>query len=379
MSTILGGALQFIQSYSLNTRSSPPTDPTKASTIGFKCGRTSRKMKCGRTSPLGDFMTKAGDALHPSSAVLLGDAFDLIDLIGDNEIDLLLTSPPYWGLRAYGLEYRDDVLAQWQSAGNAPECPPPYHWYRDAGGILGLEPYPHWHVAHLVEFFAKVRTKLKCSGSLWINLGDTYFSRWSSIRDDGRQGFNDRRIRRRTPSGGYLLDKQLLLVPARFAIAMQEAGWILRNDLIWSKPNIMPRPEKDRLRLSHEHWFHFVQRNPRGRPQYYYDIGSCEDGARDVITIFTRSGGGNHSATFPSTLVRSRIVSTCPKDGLMLDPFCGSGCALVEALKSERRALGFELSESFAALARANVSKVLSCGRDLSSQNTEDITTVKSL
>ena len=322
-------------------------------------------------------MVEAGHGAHPESTVLRGDAFDLINRIDDNEIDLVLTSPPYWGLRSYGLEYRDDVLAQWQQAGNVPELPPSYEWYRDAGGVLGLEPYPHWYVAHLVQFFARARSKLKQSGSLWVNLGDTYFARWSSIRDEGRQGFNKRRTRRRTPSGGYLRDKQLLLVPARFAIAMQEAGWILRNDLIWSKPNVMPRPETDRLRLSHEHWFHFVLRNPRGRARYFYDLERCEDGARDVVTIFAGSGGGQHSATFPSTLVRPRILSSCPRDGLMLDPFCGSGQALVEALSSDRRAVGFELSESFAELARVNISAAICRNVDLTCQNTRGITSAR--
>lgn len=289
--------------------------------------------------------------------VLQGDAFDLVNCLEDGEVDLVLTSPPYWGLRSYGLEWREDVLQQWQVAGNVDEAPPPYEWYRNAGGILGLEPFPHWYVAHLVEFFGKVRSKLRQSGNVWVNLGDTYFSRWSSIRDEGRQGFNEGRTRRRTPSRGYLRDKQLLLVPARFAIAMQEAGWILRNDLIWSKPNVMPRPESDRLRLSHEHWFHFVLRNPRGRPRYYYDLGACETGARDVVAGLVKSGGGHHSATFPSTLVRPRIVSSCRSGGLVVDPFCGSGRALVEAMKTDRRAVGFELSERFAELARVNVAK----------------------
>ena len=322
-------------------------------------------------------MTESGTEPPPDSSVLAGDAFDLINHIDAGTIDLVLTSPPFWGLRSYGLEHRDDVLAQWQQAGHDPERPPPYDWYRDAGGVLGLEPYPHWYVAHLVEFFARARSKLKQSGSLWVNVGDTYFARWSSIRDNGRQGINEQRTRRRTPSGGYLRDKQLLLVPARFAIAMQEAGWILRNDLIWSKPNVMPRPESDRLRLSHEHWFHFVLRNPRGRPQYFYDLEGCEDGARDVVTIFTSAGDGHHTATFPPTLVRPRIVSSCPPDGLMLDPFCGSGRALVEALETGRRAVGFELSESFAQLARTNVAEVLSRKGDSTSQITKGMTAVR--
>ena len=321
-------------------------------------------------------MVNKGNEAHLESIVLEGDAFDLINRV-DDDIDLVLTSPPFWGLRSYGLEHRDDVLAQWLRAGHDADVPPTYEWYRDAGGILGLEPYPRWYIAHLVEFFTKARNKLKQSGSMWVNVGDTYFARWSSIRDDGRQGLNEHRTRRRTPSGGYLRDKQLLLIPARFAIAMQEAGWILRNDLIWSKPNVMPRPESDRLRLSHEHWFHFVLRNPRGRPQYYYDLEECEDGARDVVTIPAGAGDGNHTATFPSTVVRPRILSSCPPGGLMLDPFCGSGRALVQALASGRRAVGFELSESFAQLARANVVEVVSRNGDSASRDTKGMTAVR--
>ena len=295
-------------------------------------------------------------ASNLDSAVWVGDAFDLIDEVDEGAVDLILTSPPYWGLRSYGFEYRDDILLQWQATGRSPLEVPSYGWYRNAGGVLGLEPYPEWYVAHLIEFFGLARGKLKQQGSLWVNLGDTYFSRWSSIRDEGRQGFKGRRLRRRTPSGGYLQDKQLLLIPARFAIAMQDAGWILRNDLIWSKPNVMPRPETDRLRLSHEHWFHFVLRNPRGRPSYFYDLDSCEDGARDVVTSFATRGRDGHTATFPTAVVRPRILSACPPGGLVLDPFCGTGRALTEALQSGRRALGFELSESFASTARASVS-----------------------
>lgn len=322
-------------------------------------------------------MATTDGGARPDSMVLIGDAFDLIDKIEGDAIDLVLTSPPFWGLRSYGLEHRDDVLAQWLQSGHDPGEPPSYGWYRDAGGVLGLEPYPQWYVAHLVEFFARAQRTLKQPGSVWVNLGDTYFSRWSSIRDEGRQGFNRHRRRRRTPSGGYLRDKQLLLVPARFAIAMQDAGWILRNDLIWYKPNVMPRPESDRLRLSHEHWFHFVLRSPRGRPQYFYDLKGCEEGARDVVTVPTRSGGGQHTATFPPTLVRPRILSSCPPSGLMLDPFCGSGRSLVEALEAGRRALGFELSDSFAQLARANVAEVFARVANSSSRDATKMTAAR--
>ena len=122
----------------------------------------------------------------------------------------------------------------------------------------GWSRYPSGTVAHLVEMFERFRPALKPAGSLWINVGDTYFARWASIRQRGRQGLGDTsRQRRRTPMGGYRQEKQLLMVPARFAVAMQNRRWILRNDLIWHKPNVPPRPETDRLRLSHEHFLPF--------------------------------------------------------------------------------------------------------------------------
>lgn len=284
-----------------------------------------------------------------------GDAFDLVGELPRSQVDLVLTSPPYWGLRSYGLEHSEAVLERWRTAGCTDDRVPPYDWYRDAGGVLGMEPFPDWYIAHLVEFFTRARTKLKGTGSVWVNLGDTYFARWGSIRENGRQGLNAERSRRRTPSGGYLHDKQMLMIPARFAIAMQEAGWILRNDLVWSKPHVMPRPEVDRLRLSHEHWFHFVLRNPKGRPSYYYDLDECEPGARDVVTCVAAPGSDGHTATFPAEIVRPRILSSCPPDGFVLDPFCGTARSIVEAVTQGRRGLGFELSETHARAARRNV------------------------
>jgi len=298
-------------------------------------------------------MIRAADeeasGLEPLKAqILQGDAFDLIDQIPPQSVDLILTSPPYWGLRSYGLDHDDTVVEKWEAAGCSTDRVPPYDWYRTSGGQLGREAFPHWYAEHLVEFFAKAAKVLKTSGNVWLNLGDTYFARWSSIRDDGRQGLIENRLRRRTPSGGYLHDKQLLLIPARCAIALQDHGWILRNDLIWAKPHPLPRPEKDRLRLSHEHWFHFVRRNSGNRPRYYYDIEACEPGNRDVVTVNTLSHKNGHSAAFPGELIQPRILSSCPPGGLVLDPFSGTGTVVTEALRLGRRAIGFEKNVKYA-------------------------------
>jgi DNA modification methylase len=297
------------------------------------------------------------DAESPSvpEGIWNGDSFDLIKRVGEDTLDLILTSPPYWGLRSYGLEHDENLLERWEALGCSRSRVPHWDWYRDEGGVLGLEPFPEWYIAHLVEFFGRARRALKPTASLWINVGDTYFARWSSIRDRGRQGIVAERTRRRTPSGGYLQDKQLLLIPARFAIAMQDAGWILRNDLIWAKPNPIPRPESDRLRLSHEHWFHFVPRQRSGRAAYYYKLDECEKGNLDVVTYATSSGTAGHSATFPRALIERRILSTSPPSGVVLDPFCGTGVTVVESVRLGRRGIGFEMSEANADLARRNL------------------------
>lgn len=282
-----------------------------------------------------------------------GDAYDLLATLPEASVDLIITSPPYWGLRSYGQQHDESVLKKWLDLGNDVSDAPSYDWYRQNGGMLGLEPLPEWFVAHLVEIFERGKDALKPGGSMWINLGDTYFARWSSIRENGRQGLGgNARERRRTPMGGFRQEKQLLMVPARFAIAMQDNRWILRNDLIWSKPNVPPRPEVDRLRLSHEHFFHFVKRQKEGRPKYYYKLDQVEDGTRDVVEVNVGSGSGGHSATFPLKLIKPRIVSSCPPRGTVLDPFCGTGRALTVAIETGRKAIGFEMNEPFVKAAR---------------------------
>lgn len=292
-----------------------------------------------------------------SAQVLTGDAFSLVEDLAAESVDLIITSPPYWGLRSYDLDHNWMILEEWRLQAKG-EGIPSYRWYKEHGGILGLEPLPEWYVFHLAEFFRSARSCLKKQGSLWINLGDTYFARWSSIRDRGRQGLGDNlRQRRRTPMGGFRQEKQLLLIPARFAIAMQDRRWILRNDLIWYKPNVPPRPEADRLRLAHEHFFHFVLRPTEGRAKYYYDQSALNGDKDDVVTCNVRAGQDNHSATFPEEIITPRILSSCPPGGVVLDPFCGTGRALSVAMKHGRQALGFEVSPGYAAATRTYLEK----------------------
>lgn len=282
-----------------------------------------------------------------------GDAYDLVQTLPEHSVDLLITSPPYWGLRDYDQDHNWNILGEWKKLDKDPLEPPPYDWYRKHGGILGLEPYPEWYVSNLVEILSHAQKFLKPRGSMWVNIGDTYFARWSSIRKKGRQGLGDKkRDRRRTPSGGYRLDKQLLMIPARFAIAMQERRWILRNDLIWHKPNVPPRPETDRLRLAHEHFYHFAKRPKAGRASYYYDMSAVEPAGNDVVTYLVRPGQDGHSATFPEELIKPRILSSCPEGGVVLDPFCGTGRSLAVALANHRKAIGFDIGPHFVEASR---------------------------
>jgi site-specific DNA-methyltransferase (cytosine-N4-specific) len=297
-------------------------------------------------------------AKHPSlvparAEIRTGDAYDLAADLRPGSIDTILTSPPYWGLRTYDEDHNWEILREWLATPKGATDIPPYEWYREHGGLLGMEPLPEWYIAHLIEIFARLKPAVKATGSVWVNIGDTYFARWASIRDRGRQGLGDNpRQRRRVPMGGYRQEKQLLLIPARFAIGMQEHRWILRNDLIWFKPNVPPRPEKDRLRLSHEHFFHFAQRPSSGRARYYYDLSQAEPGAVDVVTCNVRSGEEDHSATFPEKLIAPRIASSCPPGGTVLDPFAGTGRTLTVSLAMGRSAIGFEISKAFSQSAR---------------------------
>jgi len=294
-----------------------------------------------------------------SFRVEVGDAYDLFSTIPANSIDCIITSPPYWGHRTYEQDHNWNIYDNWRNVGNASGGVPSYEWYRSNGGVLGLEPLPEWYISHLTEIFDLALRVLKPAGNLWVNLGDTYFARWASIRPKGRQGLGeDFRFRRKTPMGGYRQEKQLLMIPARFAIAMENRRWILRNDVIWYKPNVPPRPEVDRLRLSHEHFYHFVKRPTEGRAKYYYDLSKVEDGATDVICVNASPGENGHSATFPEDLIRPRILSSCPPGGVVLDPFCGSGRSLKVSVESGRHAIGFDIVSGYVEAVRTTLNNI---------------------
>lgn len=259
----------------------------------------------------------------------LGNAETVLSQLATGSVDCIVTSPPYYGKRDYKVD-----------------------------GQLGLESHPQAYIDNLVRVFYEAKRVLKPSGSLWVNIGDTYWSgKGKSHGIDIKQ--KNRRFDRpqdKSGDGVWCVPKQLLLIPHRFAIAMQEEGWIVRNDNVWYKPAPTPDPITDRCALTHEYVFHFVKQK-----RYYFNAKAVALPSKgksetkpplSVWTISTVSKQNSlyqkkHIAIFPEALVTLPILATCPPGGVLLDPFCGSGTALIVAvnLKEGRKAIGVDISE----------------------------------
>jgi DNA modification methylase len=274
--------------------------------------------------------------------IIPGDCIAGLRTLSDASIHCCVTSPPYWGLRDYGHD-----------------------------GQIGLEATPEAYVARMVEVFREVRRVLRDDGTLWLNLGDSYGSR-----------------------------KQLCGIPWRVAFALQEDGWVLRQDIIWAKPNPMPESTKDRCTKAHEYVFLLTKseryafdaesiseqaKDPLGfkyqggwtemrkhvEPELRVQAGNCrtETGSvphfasgygdrrnrRSVWTITTKPYSGAHFAVMPADLVEPCIKAGCPEAGTVLDPFAGSGTTLAVAAQLGRNAIGCELNPEYIALAERRI------------------------
>ena len=301
----------------------------------------------------------------PSTSVFYGDAWQLASTLAPASIDCIVTSPPYWGLRDYG----------------HPEQ-------------FGLESTPQEYVAKLVDLFARLRPALKDEGTVWLNLGDSYAaggmsnpSSKSTLGGGNDRGAEAYSIVRLRPSD--LKPKDLCGIPWRVAFALQEDGWWLRSDIIWSKPNPMPESVTDRPTKSHEYLFllakseryYFDQEavreaaetephapgwSPRdaealASARYRADGSSCSqyaepqrvwgsNGGRNIRTVWslsTRPYSGAHFAVFPPEIPERCIKAGSSEGGTVLDPFAGSGTTLEVARKLGRNAIGFELNEGY--------------------------------
>lgn len=287
--------------------------------------------------------------------LLHGDALDVARTLAPKSVRTIVTSPPYFGLRDYGME------AQY-----------------------GAESTVQDYVAHLVELFRELRDALTDDGTLWLNLGDSWASRWGSQRDRSQLHLPDNERQRRPRVEGFV-DKQLLMTPARTAIALQDDGWILRSDIIWAKPNSMPEGVADRPTKSHEHVFLLAK-----SPRYFYDAAAIAEpvadstvsrlaqsnlanqtgavrangGAktngnmkavgngvtrnkRDVWTVQTVPFADAHFALYPPELIRPCILAGSEEGDTVLDPFSGSGTTGMVATQEGRKYIGIDLNSDY--------------------------------
>lgn len=236
---------------------------------------------------------------------------------------------------------------------------PPYYWQRDyeVDGQIGHEPSIDGYVDALVEVFSKVKKALTPDGTLFLNLGDTYYSAKGKPHgvDDKHRGRNMMRKHLRAVDGPGLglPRKSLIGIPWRVALAMQEDGWTLRSSVIWQRPGTLPEPTAhDRPWRTHENVFIFSK-----GPRYFFNREGLQ-GEDDVWKIIARpENPGSHFAPYPRELVDRCLACGCPEGGTVLDPFVGSGTTMVSALASGRQAVGIELKPEYADFAAKRIKK----------------------
>jgi DNA modification methylase len=336
------------------------------------------------------------------------DAVDGIKLLDNESIDCIVTSPPYWACRDYGISltkwpeitYRPNILYDFTITVPAIES------------CLGLEEDPVHFIAHTVYIFRLLKEKLKKTGTLWLNLGDTYSqpnhgSGGSRIIEDKKykncptlRRFDAPKFKNKVPN------KNLMGIPWAVAEALKAEGWYLRMDIIWHKPNPMPESAKDRPTKAHEYLFLLskskryyynykaimepvlkpeastkedIERamirkrstDPKGNAKTFRGGAYCNNSTfnnskggnrtvsgnvvdkygmknkRDVWTIASQPFSEAHFATFPPKLVEPCILAGCPVGGVVLDPFMGSGTTKHVALQNQRNCIGFDLNPEY--------------------------------
>lgn len=235
---------------------------------------------------------------------------------------------------------------------------PPYFWQRDyeVAGQFGLEPRIEGFVDNLVEAFRAIRPALTDDGTVFLNLGDTYYSA------KGRPHGQDNKHRSRRLPGLRAVDgpglglprKSLIGIPWRVALAMQEDGWTLRSAIVWERKSAIPEPtSRDRPWRKYEHIFLFSK-----TVRYFFNRDGLQ-GEEDVwhIEPDRRSlARGTHYAPYPRALVERCIDAGCPDGGVVLDPFVGGGTTMHVANEMSRSSIGIELNPDFCALIATNMS-----------------------
>lgn len=314
--------------------------------------------------------------------LLIGDCRNILPSLPKKLVQCVVTSPPYFCLRDYGVE-----------------------------GQIGLEDSVEDYVNSLVNVFREVKRILKDDGTLWLNLGDSYAGSGKNRNAKGidyglKEEYEDahhkgrrRGIIKKTPLSGKLKPKDLIGVPWRVAFALQDDGWYLRQDIIWNKPNVMPEAVKDRCTKSHEYIF-LLSKNKK----YYFDYKAIQEKSvsykdifkndskvntihskynlrrddkrdaikyfnpqkrlnrkdssyditkrnkRDVWTVNTRPYTEAHFAVFPPALIQPCILAGSREGDIILDPFFGSGTVAEVAALFNRNWIGIDINEEYAPL-----------------------------
>ncbi len=256
--------------------------------------------------------------------IIIGDARTELAKLGSGIFQCCITSPPYWGLRDYGID-----------------------------GQIGAEAKLDDYIRDLVSVFAEVRRSLSDDGTLWLNIGDSYTSGGRTWRDaDKKNPARGMDYRAPTPDG--LKPKDLIGVPWKVAFALQADGWYLRSDIIWHKNNGLPESVKDRPSRVHEYVF-LLSKSER----YSYEHEAVKEAAvngrkrncRSVWTINTEPFYGAHFATFPRELVTRCLLAGSKEGSLVIDPFFGSGTVGEICQEFGRRFVGIELNPEYAEIA----------------------------
>lgn len=294
-------------------------------------------------------ITKANEAMHPR--VMPESAFADESLRGaayySDETALVFHMDVLEGLR---------LLAKAGVSVNCVITSPPFYGQRDyeVDGQIGLEDHPSDFISSLADVFDATAMVMAHNGSLWVNIGDTY---WSG-KGEHRSGESKQSARRfgirpqdKKGDGKWCVPKQLLLIPHRLAIELQNRGWLVRNDNVWIKPNPTPDQVRDRCSMSHEYVFHFVKER-----WYYFDknaVGRTTEVGSVLPPLDTweiqpvRGKTGRHKARFSEELVRIPVLTTTPPRGIVLDPFAGSGTSLVFARKHGFRVIGIDSKKEY--------------------------------